>query len=260
MEPNTTDLELALPERPVPVYLPSGPRDLRQDEEWFEVDHGGRRRKLRLHDYATIYGIPGLYESLVYRTLQCRSPERVVRGLEEALMADSLSPNQLRVLDLGAGNGIVGELLRRIGVRDLVALDLLPEAAEAARRDRPHVYDDYIITDLTASDPAAKRRLREFGPTCLVAVAVLSFGTPPEAFVKAFNLLPSSGWLALCIKDSFLEGDDSSGIGRLVRGMIADDTIAVVKRERYVHRRSVSGEKLFYVAVIARKRRHARLP
>lgn len=262
MHPTATMLDdIALPEHDLRVSFPEGSRDVDQDEEWFEFEDHGHRRRLRLHDYASIYDTPGLYESLVYRVLKCRSPERVVRPLETAAAARGRSVGDLRVIDLGAGNGIVGELLRRAGARELVGIDILPEAAKAARRDHPQVYDDYVVTDLTNPEPGAMRRLRDFAPNCLVTVAALGFGdTPPEAFLTAFNLLPPGGWLAMCIKDRFLEEDDDSGFGRLVRGMVADGTIDVLHRERYVHRMSIAGNELHYVAVVARKQRHARLP
>ena len=258
MRSNTTLEDITLPQRTVRVSFPKASEGVDQDEECFEFEDGGKRRRLRLHDYAAIYATPGLYESLVYRALKCRSPERVVRSLEDSIAAQGQSLADLRVVDLGAGNGIVGELLRQAGVRELVGIDILPEAAKAVSRDHPQAYDDYVVTDLTASNPAAERRLRSFAPNCLVTVAALGFGDiPPEAFVKAFNLLPPTGWLAMCIKDRFLEEDDDSGFGRLVRAMVADGTIEVLHRERYVHRRSIAGEALYYVAVVARKQRHA---
>ena len=58
-----------------------------QDEEWFEVEHRGRTRRLRFHDYADIYSIPGLYERLIYDELRCESP-RVIAGLVADLLAD----------------------------------------------------------------------------------------------------------------------------------------------------------------------------
>lgn len=61
----------------------------------------------------------------------------------------------------------------------------------------------------------------------------------------------------MSIKDRFLAEDDESGFGTLLRGMIADGTLDPVHREKYVHRLSIAGEKLYYVAIVARKRRHA---
>ena len=258
---SSTNLEgITLPHEPLEVTFPEISERVDQDEEWFEFLRDGKRHRLRMHDYAAIFETPGLYESLVYLALECRSPERVVRALEETARAAGEDLSTLRVVDLGAGNGVVGEILRRAGSRRLVGLDILPEARSAAKRDRPAVYEDYLVTDLTKTDPEADRRLREFAPNCLVTVAALGFGDiPPAAFVNAINLLPLGGWVAICIKDRFLEEDDDSGFGRLVRGLVADGTLDVQRREGYVHRLSITGEELTYVAVVARKRRHARL-
>jgi len=260
MTHHTAHLEITLPRNLLEVSFPTTLQGLDQNEEWFEVEHEGRRHRSGLHDYAAIYGISGLYESLVYQALKCRSPEQVIRPLEMALTAHEESPQDLRVLDLGAGNGIVGELLRQVGVRKIVGIDILPEAATAAKRDRPQVYDDSIVADLGKPRPATERRLRAFAPNCLVTVAALGFGDiHPEAFVRAFNLLTPGGWLAMCIKDRFLEEDDESGFGTLVRKMAGDGTLDVLHRKRYVHRLSITGEKYHYVAVIARKQRDAQL-
>ena len=62
---------------------------------------------------------------------------------------DNETAAKLRVLDVGAGNGMVGEELDRMGARHIVGVDIIPEAKEAAERDRPGVYDDYFVVDLT---------------------------------------------------------------------------------------------------------------
>lgn len=238
-----------------------GKAGLDQDEEWFEVeDETGAKRRLRVHDYAELYRTPGLYETLVYDALQCRSPEHVVQPLKDALAARKATMETLRVLDLGAGNGVVGELFRRNGAESVMAVDIIPEAAEAARRDRPEAYEDYLVADLAESDPDAERRLRDFAPNCLVTVAALGFGDiPPEAFAKAFNVIAKDGWLAMCIKERFLEEDDDSGFGLFLRRLVSQGTIEVLYRERYVHRVSIAEEKLHYVSLIARKNRNAPL-
>ena len=237
------------------VTLPRTAGPLPQDEEWFEYELAGRTRRLRLHDYREIYQTPGLYESLVYRTLECRSPERVLRPLESELADHGETLRGLRILDLGAGNGVVGELLRRSGAGRLLGVDILPEAERATRRDRPGTYDDYLVTDLTSPSEEAERRLRAFAPNALVVVAALGFGDiPPAAFQRTFDLLPPGGWLAMCIKDSFLQEGDRSGFGRLLRRLVAEGRMTLLRKETYVHRLSVSGDELHYVAVIARKR------
>lgn len=62
--------------QPFELYFParqdgSGPD---QDEEWCEIDREGECRRIRLHDYATIYEIPGLYEHLFSEQLACSFP------------------------------------------------------------------------------------------------------------------------------------------------------------------------------------------
>ena len=167
-------------------------------------------------------------------------------------------PNEasdLRVLDLGAGNGVMAEELRRIGVGHVVGLDLLPEAALAARRDRPDVYDDYVVVDLTALPERDEKRLRMSRLDCLVTAAALGFGDiPPDAFAKAFNLVAAEGWIAMTIKEDFLDphGDDS-GFARLLRSLIDTGIIEIQAHQRYCHRLSIDGEKLFYIAAVARK-------
>ena len=225
-----------------------------QSEEWFEYHENGEWRRLRVHDYREIFKVPGLYEDLVYRTLKCASPPRIVRMLAQVLEDWPESPQDLRVLDLGAGNGIVAERLAEAGVRHVVGIDLIEEAAMAAERDRPHVYDQYLVADVTKMREKDVARMREASLNCLCTVAALGFGDiPPRAFAAAFNFVESPGWLAMAIKDDFLSRDDASGFSRLIRTMMAEGIIEVQAQFRYCHRLSLAGEKLFYVGVIARK-------
>ena len=140
----TTDLTVTFPS--------TAERGLDQDEEWCRVRIDGRERTIRFHDYHEIYDVPGLYERIFHDHLECRSPAEVVGLLGERLRADRADPAQLSVLDVGAGNGIVGQELRALGVRALVGVDILPQAAAAAARDRPGV--------TTTTWPATSRRSR----------------------------------------------------------------------------------------------------
>src|SRR3954466_7232239 len=85
-----------------------------QDHEWCLVTVNGRTRKVRFHDYDEIYKVPGLYEFLFYERLECCSPEVVVGLLADEITAEAVDPSTLRVLDLGAGNGMVGEELAEL--------------------------------------------------------------------------------------------------------------------------------------------------
>src|SRR5947208_15875824 len=105
---------------------------LDQDHEWCRVTVDGTTRKIRFHDYDEIYSIPGLYEFLFYEHLECCSPQVVCGLLEDQLTDAGVPTSTLRVLDLGAGNGMVGEELADLGAEMITGVDLLPEAAAAA--------------------------------------------------------------------------------------------------------------------------------
>lgn len=231
--------------------------DLDQDEEWCEVrtEGEGDWRRIRFHDYYEVYRVPGLYEALFYQCLKCCSPYRVVHLLDEVLRDDPHSVEDLRVLDLGAGNGMVGQELRNIGVPRIVGVDIIPEAMEATHRDRPGVYDDYVIADMTDLDEGNRARLRDADPNCLTTVAALGYGDiPPEAFVEAYNLIDTPGWLAFNIKENFLDDmEDDTGFAGLIRRLMRQRRIEVQAYRRYCHRLSIHGEPLFYVAMVARK-------
>lgn len=238
------------------IRFPDHGDELGQDEEWFEFNDDGERRKLRLHDYAEMYEVPGLYEALVYDKLDCRSPRRLTKLMGAVLNDAGVNPRDLRVLDLGAGNGVVAEELARLGARRIVGLDLIREAKRAADRDRPGYYTDYIVTDLAAPSDSDIERLDRHQLNCLVTVAALGFGDiPPDAFSNAFNAIAPNGWVGMTIKEEFLDSGDDSGFGRFVKAMIEQHIIEIRAHQRYCHRLSIAGEKLYYVALVARKTR-----
>ncbi len=242
--------------RPYDIRFPQRHQHgVRQDEEGCEVALDGEWQQIRFHDYEAIYEQSGLYEQLFYTELECASPPTVVRLLRSALDARGRD-DDLRVLDVGAGNGMVGEELRDIGAEHVVGVDILPEAAAAAERDRPDVYDDYLVADLTALSPDEDRALADARFNCLTTVAALGFGDiPPAAFSAALGYVETGGLVAFTLKDEFLADADASGFAGLVRRAVDDDCLEVVARKRYRHRLSVTGEPLDYVAFVGVKRR-----
>ncbi|MDH5437124.1 MAG: methyltransferase, partial [Gammaproteobacteria bacterium] len=111
--------------------------NLKQDESYFFLQGSGKQRKIRFHDYDEIYQVPGLYEQIFYDRLKCTSPVKVTSILEAAIRQSNDNFTELRVLDLGAGNGMMGEELKKHGVSRLIGVDIIPEAYEATIRDRP---------------------------------------------------------------------------------------------------------------------------
>jgi len=225
-----------------------------QDEEWCEVRLEGEPRRIRFHDYHEIYSLPGLYEQLFYDVLKCDSPRMVAALLDEHLGTGRRSTQDLRVLDVGAGNGMVGEQLRPLGVETVVGIDIIEEAARATERDRPGVYDDYVVADLTDLPPDVRKGLREHELNCLTTVAALGFGDiSPDAFAQAYNLIEPGGWVAFNLKDEFYDEGDGSGFSRLIKLGFDEGALELGADRRYQHRLSVSGEPLHYVALVARK-------
>ncbi len=239
---------------PYEITFPSNGA-LRQDEEWCLLRDNGTTRKLRFHDYAAIYELPGLYEQLFYQHLECCSPETVARLLEGELERSGVDPGSLSVLDVGAGNGMVGEQLAAVGVQTIVGVDIIPQAAVAAERDRPDTYDEYLVLDLTALDDERRRDLESRGLNALTCVAALGFGDiPPAAFAAAYDVLTPGAWLGISIKEDFLDDDGGSGFARLLRELVGSGMIEIRAQRRYRHRLSSSGHAVHYIALIAAKR------
>jgi predicted TPR repeat methyltransferase len=226
-----------------------------QDEEWCEVEVDGQTRRLRFHDYSDIYSIPGLYERLIYERLGCKSPRVIAGLLRDELETRDQDAAELRVLDLGAGNGIVAEELADVGVEHFVGVDIIPEAATAAERDRPGLYAEYVVADLLDPDSGAAEQLKPQRLNVMTCVAALGFGDiPPEVFCEALRQVETPSLVAYTIKDAFLGEKDESGFSELVERLETEGSLVTLAKERYQHRLNWAGEPLHYVAVLAEKR------
>ncbi len=229
---------------------------LSQDEEWFEIKIDGQWQRRRLHDYNELYNIPGLYEALFNKTLRTSSPLRVVNLLVDVMSDTEESPENLRVLDLGAGSGMVGHELQNHNVEVCVGADIIPEAKEATMRDRPWCYDDYIVADFTDLNEEVAEKVRGYNLNALTCVAALGFGDiPAKAFLTAIDLLETPASVAFNIKEDFVQERDTSGFADLIRELARRDVLHMQAYRRYQHRISCAGEPLYYIAMIATKDR-----
>ncbi|WP_425396895.1 class I SAM-dependent DNA methyltransferase [Aeoliella sp.] len=237
-------------------FPPIGSHDLAQDEAYFYLVDGPdrKKRKLLLHDYDKIYNERGLYEQLFYDRLQCNSPAKVAGILHQTLEAVGQYVSELRVLDLGAGNGMMGEELKQHGVARLVGADIIPEARDACIRDRPELYDEYYVADFTDLSADTAEQIGEWNIDCLTSVAALGFGDiPPTAFMQGLRFVNEGGWVAFNIKETFLDASDNTGFSRFIRELIFSEYLDVFHLERYRHRLSMEGLPLFYYALVGRK-------
>ncbi len=235
-------------------FPPADVKELAQDEVYFYLRGEEGTQKIRLHDYDQIFKVPGLYEQVVYERLKCQSPSTVVDVLKYAVSQSHQQLNELRVLDLGAGNGMVGDELKKQGVSRLIGVDIIPEAREATERDRPGVYDGYYVSDFCNLTDAERDEFAGWSLDTLVSVAALGFGDiPARAFLVAFNLITSGGWVAFNIKETFLDRTDESGFSRLIRELIFSRYLDLYHLQRYRHRFSIEGTPLYYFALGAKK-------
>lgn len=229
--------------------------NLDQNEAYFYLVEEHERRKIRFHEYGEIYNRKGLYEQLFYERLKCSSPKRMAEWLSRACTEAGEPMQTLRVLDLGAGNGMMAEALQVYGVARIVGVDILPEAKSAADRDRAGVYDAYYVADLTSPSRGLTDELSEWHFDCLTTIAALGFDDiPPLAFINCYNQVKEGGWICFNIKESFLNERDQTGFSTLIRNMLLDQSLEVHRMIRYRHRYSIDGEPLSYYGIVGRKR------
>lgn len=237
------------------VMYPDEADELDQHKEFFTLvtDEGSQR--LRIHDYDKVYKVPGLYEEVVYDRLKCDSPQTVCSLLAEEIKAAEGPECNLRALDFGAGNGIVGECLAdRFDCESLVGLDIIPEAREAARRDRPEIYNDYFVMDLSDPSDDELQTLGKWNFNVLLTVAALGYGDiPTQAFINAFNLVDKDGWIAFNIKDRFMSDEDDTGYHDTLKAIMGE-SLEALQVKQYRHRLSMAGDPLHYYAVVGRKK------
>jgi hypothetical protein len=210
----------------------------------------GREERMRLHEYDRVYAIPGLYEEVVQRRLECLSP----RVLADALLAHAgLAPEDLRVFDLAAGNGVTGEELAARGVAELVGSDNIPEARDAAERDRPGLYSTYVVGDIDET-PELRELVRSHSLNALVCAGALGLGHISAAsFDRLWSEFPAGSLFSASVEESLAE-PGGSDFGDYLAELDSGDEAEVLQRERFRHRSLMGGGEVHYLAVVARKR------
>jgi hypothetical protein len=224
-----------------------------QAEEALTVTYAdGQAETMRLHEYDRVYAVPGLYEEVVQHRLECASPAKVAEMVVAAAAEEGAAADELRVFEIGAGNGVVAEELSRLGVGTLVGLDNAEGARAAAERDRPGLFDEYLVGDL-ADHPRVGEVIEERGLNCLIAVAALGLGhITAESFDAAWRRFPAGSWLGATVPEQLIE-PGSSDFGDYLRDETEAGRLRVVARERFQHRLLMDGSAVFYIAVIGRR-------
>jgi SAM-dependent methyltransferase len=223
------------------------------DGEYVGLRDGDRGEEIvHLHDYERLYEVPGLYEHIVQELLGCVSPQFAAQGLALALTRLELDPAALTLLDLGAGTGLVGELLRELGIGNVVGLDTLAAARAACLHDRPAIYRDYLVGDLAKPTPQLLLRLRDHHLTGLVSAGAFG-GThaPATALVRAIDLLPAGAPVVFTIDERWMQVGGPDGFRAPVAGLLASGALRLLERSRFRHRLTTGGAPIQYELLIA---------
>jgi len=207
----------------------------------------GAEEIIHLHDYDRIYSTSGLYERIVQGLLRCTSPQIVADALARTLETLGLDPAQIRLLDLGAGTGLVGQLVAERGVADVIGLDSRESARRACLRDRPGLYGDYVVAELTHPTDRLLAKLTALCASALTGAGAFG-GThaPPEALRAALGLLPSGAPVVFTIDEKWTSTDGPGAFKTPLAELTSSGALVLLERSRFQHRVSTSGEPIFY--------------
>jgi hypothetical protein len=222
-------------------------------QERIRVEHeDGHVEELRLHEYERLYALPGVYEQIVQDRLGCVSPAKLAGLLGGGADALAWPRNEVRVIDVAAGNGVSGEALAREGMRPVLGTDIVPAARAAALRDRPGLYGTYLTLDLLSLTDEVSAELRELGAnavSCVAPVGDAAGQVPTEALLAVAGLLADDALVAY-MHDPRVAADDvvTPELWRERLGAEATE----MARERYRHRQTVTGGSYDMVGVVWR--------
>ena len=142
------------------VSLPDAASQNGKEAGYCLVDDGGTWRQIRLRGDARLWEWPGIFERLV-RTPAARKRAgcALPPARPPAPRRRQARPADLRAIDLGAGNGWMGEeLVVARHARWSSGSMRSTAAAIAAERDHPDVYQSYLVLDMRRLSEGAARR------------------------------------------------------------------------------------------------------
>lgn len=235
------------------VKFPATNNKLKREDEYFIITQNEKDQYLRIHDYSKIYTISGLYEYVLVDVLKFKSHHVISTLLIDEVAKSQSSASELSVLELAAGVGLVGKSLQDKGVKSIVGVDLIKEAAEAVKRDRPDVYERYYVEEFPHVTEGIRKELENCQFNCLVCASALTGGLPGSAFAFAYNLITDGGWIAFNLRDDLIDTQSDHSSGRMIATLIKEGILKVKVKHSYQHRISVTGDPLEEVAFIGLK-------
>lgn len=230
------------------------PEGDKQSEEFFLADVDGETRRFNIHDYASLYAVPWLYDIALYHNLRCETPTEMSAAIKAVWKEHGVDTGALKMLELGAGSGAFGHELRHtLGVGHLVGLDIEPKAKVAALRDRTGIYDDYLVADLTALGET-KQKLLDEQYNCVGMASATGWGNhiPVAGFEEGFSLLQSGGWFIFHVKPNDPD-PECIALNDWVVDKVQSGQLNEKYRASHFHRESSGGGEIYYDVVLGVK-------
>ena len=149
-----------------------------------------------LEELATEYNVWASEYETDLRALRFSGPRA---GAET--LANYVTDKEAKILDAGAGTGMVGKELARLGFKHITALDLSPGMLIEAKKKS--VYEDLKVGDL--GKPLEFETGRFAGTTC---IGTLTFGhAPPESLDELVRVTKTGGTVVFSMRtDYYTEG------------------------------------------------------
>ena len=236
------------------IKLPQTNQNLDREEEYFILTQDKQEQKLRVRDYQKLYKMPGLYEQLLVDVLQHNSHTIIADLLAKQADKLGVTTSSLSVFELASGVGLAGEKLKEKRVKSIVGVDLIEEAAEAAKRDRPYVYSQYYVATLPQVSNQMNQELINYQFNCLVCASALTGGLPANAFAFGYNLVANGSPVVFNIREDLLDNSPTNrSAGRMIAQMIKEGILKINFKRHFRHRLSVTGLELYDVALSGTK-------
>jgi len=231
------------------------PETSKQSDENFHAKVSNAVEVFNIHDYASLYRIPWLYDIALYHALQCKTPTEMSDAIAAVWAEAHVDTIGLRVLELGAGSGAFGyELRHTLRVGRLEAIDICPEAALAAERDRPGIYDAYYVDDLTNLSSATRSAFNAAQFNVVAVASATGWGNhiPLSGFQKGVDLLSAGGWFIFHVKPQDPD-PECVQLCMWIDELLTSGRLTQVYRRPHFHRKSSNGTDITYDVIIGRK-------
>lgn len=223
--------------------------EIKQGEEHFKVTpKAATSFTIRYWDYDTLYSIPRLYEKITVGLLKSTTHVHTPKIFERIFREKGSS--SIKILDYAAGVGLVGEQLRQAfepSPSVLVGMDVSVNAKKATLRDRPKIYDNYLVGDLANPDLDTIRQLKKHNFNCIFCLSAVGTGDAGiDCFREFLNLLPQGGWIVFNVRDEPAEDQPA-----IIDYLKLHTTFH--HQQSYFHRHSLSGKDIFFQSIVVRK-------